>query len=94
MEELLGPIDNPRYLLVRKSMLGIISRKDYHSVPSLLGNKEKNASFFHRMCQKLVGPSVLIYTRSSEGRKVLLQARVNSLSSAFLRRSQRVSCWK
>lgn len=94
LEELLGPIDNPRYILTRNSKIGAISRKDYHSVPSLLGNKEKNASFFHSMWQKLIGPSELIYTRSGEGRKVLLKARVNSLSSAFIKRSERVSCWK
>lgn len=93
-EELLGPVENPRYLLIRKSKLGIIQRKDYHSVPSLIGTNEKNASHFLNMWEKCVGPSMLIYTRSQEGRKILLNARVKSMASTFQKRSDRVTCWK
>jgi len=41
MQEILGPIGNPRYIMVRKTPLGRLIRKDYHVVPQVLGrNKE------------------------------------------------------
>ena len=32
--EILSPIENPRYLLVRKSKLGFLNRRDFHAVPT------------------------------------------------------------
>ena len=94
MSEVLGPIENPRYILVRKTPLGRFIREDYHVVPDCLGRKKELAEFFMKMWAKYVGPTKLIYTRSVEGRRLLLTARGHSMSSAFLKRSERISVWK
>jgi len=46
------------------------------------------------MWKKYVGDADLIYTRNEEGRKILLKARAEALSTAFQKRSERRSCWK
>ncbi len=95
LEEILGPIESPRYILVRKSSLrGTLTRHDYHSVPSILGIKKEFAKQFADSWTRFVGEMDLVYTRTREGRLVLLKARNQSLSAGFRKRSERVSRWK
>ena len=94
LDEVLGPIKNPRYLLTRKTPLLRWLRRDYHVVPKVLGRRKGLAESFQRLWSKYVGPTELIYTRNEEGRRLLLQARGHSLSSAFVKRSRRLRAWQ
>jgi hypothetical protein len=94
LQEVLGPIDNPRYIMVRKSPLWKFMRKDYHSVPQLIGRKKEYAEYLAKMWAKYVGATSLIYTRTVAGRRLLVKARGASLSTAFQKRSERVKSWK
>jgi hypothetical protein len=94
LEELLNPIENPRYLLLRRSKLWKLRRRDYLAVPRELGRRKENAEYFARMWRKYVGSAQVIYTRRPEGRQALLEARARSLSAAFRPRSERVSAWR
>ncbi|MHA2020966.1 MAG: DEAD/DEAH box helicase family protein, partial [Candidatus Thorarchaeota archaeon] len=95
LREVLGSIKSPRYLLLRKSMLGnSFVRQDYHNVPSVIGIKKEFAEVFAAQWKKYVGEMDLIYTRNKEGRIALLRARNHSLSAGFRPRSERISRWK
>jgi len=94
LQELMRPIDNPRYILVRRRPLGPLMRKDYHAVPKVLAKKKESAEYFRKMWAKHVGPCELVYTRNVEGRQLLLKARAQSLSSAFQHRTERTRTWK
>lgn len=94
MQEILGPIGNPRYVMVRKTPLLRWIRKDYHVVPQVLGRNKELAEYFAKMWSKNVGPTELVYTRSVEGRKVLLKARGHAMSTSFQRRAERIRTWK
>ncbi|MFW9806705.1 MAG: DEAD/DEAH box helicase family protein [Candidatus Thorarchaeota archaeon] len=95
LREVLEPIASPRYLLVRKSMLGhSFVRQDYHSVPSVLGSRKEYAEHFAAQWKKYVGEMELIYTRNREGRIALLRARNHSLSAGFRPRSEKISRWR
>ncbi len=94
MQEVLGPSDNPRYLLVRPSKLGGLSRTDYHPVPKAIGQSKKNAEYFAQSWKRHVGRSNLVYTRSAEGRRVLLKARMKSFAAGFQRKTDRRSVWE
>lgn len=93
LRETLSPIDNPRYLLARRKIWRII-REDYFAVPDVLARKKEFAELFAQRWRRLVGPVQLVFTRTPEGRKLLLRARNHSLSGAFQKRAERVSCWK
>ena len=94
MQEILGPIGNPRYLMVRKTPLGRWMRRDYHVVPQVLGKNKALAEFFRKMWAKYVGATELVYTRNVEGRKVLLKARGHAMSTRFQKRAERIRTWK
>ena len=93
LREALSAIDNPRYLLARRKIWRIL-REDYFAVPDAFARKKEFAEFFAQRWRRLVGPVQLVFTRTPEGRKLLLRARNHSLSGAFQKRAERVSCWK
>ncbi|WP_430816835.1 DEAD/DEAH box helicase family protein [Carboxylicivirga sp. RSCT41] len=95
MQEIVSTIDNPRYLIQRKSLfLKVISQNDYHAIPELLGKNKKTAVYFENQWRRFVGACNLVYTRSIEGRKILLRSRVNSLSSEFQEKTERINKWR
>ena len=95
LQEIIGTVDNPRYLIIRKSQfLNVFSQKDYHSVPDLLGRKKRNAEYFERQWERFVGTCELIYTRTVEGRKLLLKSKIHSLASEFEEKTERINKWR
>jgi len=95
LQEFLEPIENPRYLLYRESkLLWLIKRRDYHAVPEELGRKKEYAELFLRKWTDSMGPARLIFTRTPEGRKKLVQAGMRALSAAFVERAERLSVWR
>lgn len=82
MREILGPIENPRYLIIREGNVLGRKRKDYHAVPTLLGVRKEMAELFLQAWQRRVGPADLIYTRAAENRPILLRARARAFSNA------------
>lgn len=95
LQEILVSINNPRYLIIRKSLfLKVISQKDYHSVPELIGQNKKSAEYFEQQWNRFVGACELVYTKTIEGRKILLKSRINSLSSEFEEKIDRVNKWR
>ncbi len=94
LQEVLGPIENPRYVLARKSLLGWLVRKDYHAVPAVLGKNKDLAEYFRKMWARHVGPTDLVYTRTPEGRRFLLKARTHSMSRSFQSRAERLQSWQ
>lgn len=93
VQELLDPVDNPRYLIVRPTAFLGTSRIDYHSVPAVLGTKKEYAEDFAGRWMRYVGKVELVYARTIEGRKTLLKARQGSLSAHFIPKSERTSKW-
>lgn len=94
LKEILMPIDNPRYLIIRKHFFNKIhTQKDYHSVPSILAKNKETAQYFAETWQKIVGNCDLIFTRNINGRNTLLKARFNSLSSEFDEQPIQIRKW-
>ncbi|HEX3037790.1 MAG TPA: DEAD/DEAH box helicase family protein [Oscillospiraceae bacterium] len=78
MSQLMGFIDNPRYLLILHQKNLFLTRTEYFSVPDIFGNKKENAETLVRCMQRLSGNYELVFTRNAEGRKILLKARTKS----------------
>ena len=95
MNEFLDPVENPRYLLIRKNrFMKVFRQKDYFAVPALLSANKESAEAFTKMWEKLLGPCELVYTRNTEGRKVLLKARKDAFSASRRAKSKRLSKWQ
>lgn len=91
--EILGPVQNPRYLMVRRSRFGLRKRVDYHAVPAALGARKDSAERFAELWIKSVGGSDLVFVRTIEGRRLLLRARASSFAAGFQRSVDRRSVW-
>lgn len=91
---MVNPIENPRYLLVRQSKWGPFKRTDYHAVPQLIGKNKTNVEFFLKQWKKRFGQATFIFTRTTDGRKQLLQARMQAMSASFVNKADRLSVWQ
>ena len=78
--EFLDPIANPRYIFVRKGKVHNSDTTDYHAIPSVIGQKKENTDIFKGLWQKYIGDCEIIYTRTAEGRKILVKARKAAFS--------------
>jgi len=92
--EVLGPIENPRYLITRHSLGRWIGEIDYHAVPQVLGVTKERAELFYLAWERRGGAGKLIYTRSAETRKILLKARARAFSSAIAGKVNRLDRWQ
>lgn len=92
--EVLGEVDNPRYLVIRTGM-NPLRRKvlDYHAVPFVLAAHKDRAVLFEKAWKRRVGSTRLVYTRRGEGRAILLRARTQSFASAARRSTRRIERW-
>ncbi len=94
LAEILGPIDDPRYLVARTGDFLGQKREDFHAVPIKFGVKKETALIFHEAWNEYVSPSELIYTRSVDGRKQLLKAKMKAFSSTFKDEVKRQDKWQ
>ncbi len=95
LQEVIAPIDNPRYVIIRKNLsMLFVKQKDYHSVPDILGRNKNLAEYFQSQWERFVGSCDLIYTRTLEGRKILLKSRVKSLAAQFEDKVEHVNKWR
>ena len=94
LHEIIGKVENPRYIIIRKSkFLAILKQNDFHSVPDLLGKNKKLAEYLASQWQRLVGNCELVFTRTVEGRKLILKSRIKSLASQFDDKTEQVNKW-
>ena len=75
MEEIWGIIDNPRYLLMRDARR---RTDEYYAVPEVFGRQKERALVFEKQMRRVLGKYKVVYTRTPEGRKILLRARTKS----------------
>lgn len=95
MSELLSPIDNPRYVLIKKYGK-LLTYTCSYPCPSVIGGKKENVEIFGRELGHVAGGFELVYTRSESGRKTLLKCRKKSYLNVneLLTSKKKVSAYK
>jgi hypothetical protein len=94
LQEFLDPVENPRYLLVRHERFhNLINQTDYFAIPSVISPNKKSLEIFMKIWRTYIGNCDVVYTRSTEGRKVLLKARKYAFSAMKRNVSKRMSKW-
>lgn len=79
LQELVSQVDNPRYLLKQKRSVFFLKKEMYYPIPEIFAKNKKSAAFFKKLWDKMIGKSELVFTRTVEGREVLLKLRFQSL---------------
>lgn len=95
LQELLNPIENPRYLLALKYTFDPqMPLLYYFPVPTCLGKKKRDAELFQDIWAEKMGPTRLVFTRTVDGRLELLKARGQSLGLPPESYATRESSWE
>ena len=95
LQEFLDPVENPRYLLVKRSRFSKrIKQTDYFAIPSAISPNKKGVEIFKGLWKLYIGDCDIVYTRSAEGRRVLLKARKYAFSAVKQKVSKRLSKWQ
>ena len=79
LTEFFAPIENQRYIL--KSCHKVKDQTEFFAVPSMFEKRKADAESFLQHIQKSVVTYNLIYTRSVQGRPILLEARIKALGN-------------
>lgn len=95
IEELLAPIDNPKYLINKNNFLrNQFHLESYFPLPDIFSKKKKEASIFIKHWNQHLGKHQLVYTRNPEGRKILIKARLYNLHQFKKEISKKEIVWK
>lgn len=94
IKEVFSEIENQRYILINDKK----KVSTYYNVPGTLSSNKAMAEIFQNNWNKYVAVSKLVYTKSVEGRKVLLEARKNTFNytseEKFFEKKKTLSKWK
>ncbi|WP_298424249.1 DEAD/DEAH box helicase family protein [uncultured Kordia sp.] len=95
MQEILDPIENPRYLLEKTSIFGSKSDwQNYFTVPSICSTNKKDALVFFEYWNLYVGDAKLHFTRTVIGRKLLIKARLFHVTNVLKQTTKKEVIWK
>jgi len=95
LSQLLEPIESPRYLIIKTNIFRKrFDVENFYPVPELFGDKKENALVFQKHWNTHLGKTKLLFTRSVEGRKLLLKARLFHVYNAFKEVTKEVMVWK
>jgi len=95
MQEILNPIENPRYLIEKKVLFGELSDwQNYYGVPTIFGGKKEDATIFFEYWSMYVSDAQLHFTRTKEGRKILIKARLFHVTNVFKNATKKEVIWK
>lgn len=70
VSELLSPIDNPRYILIKNG-----NYTNSFACPTIIGNKKESVQFFADELKRKSGEFKVVYTRNENGSKELLNCK-------------------
>lgn len=79
MQEVISKIDNPRYLLKQQTKLLFTKKYIYYPVPEVFAKNKKSADIFAQNWSAQMEKAELLFTKTIEGRRILLQLRFQSL---------------
>lgn len=95
LDEIIAPIENPRYLLVGQGWLKrILGFRSYYVVPAPFAKRKEDAMVFKSYWNEHVDGSKILFTRNLEGRQHLLKARFAHMRYQFEELSEKTVTWK
>lgn len=95
LQEFLNPIQNPRYLLIKyNKFMNRITQTDYFAVPAIISKSKKDVEILKQSWQKYIGQCDIVYTRNTDGRRILLKSRKDASTALVRKQSERLSKWQ
>ena len=79
LDEVFSKTINQRYIISKLSN-NLKELNDYYNVPTVLSTNKEFAEVFSKYWKQKIGEHTLVYTRTAEGRKLLLKARMKNMA--------------
>lgn len=95
--ELLSPIENPRYILIKKAFLRKYNYSYSFACPSIIGKKKEYVEVLSKELKRSLGSFTAVYTHREDGRKLILKCRRNSYvtyNQRMIDKKYKVSRWE
>jgi superfamily II DNA or RNA helicase len=95
--ELLSPIENPRYIMIKKNIFGSYDYTMSFACPTVLGKNKESAEVLKKYLKGNTANFELVYTHNPEGRKFLLKCRKNSYitqNDKQINKKNKVTTWE
>ena len=97
MAEMLSPIENPRYILIAKTMLKRYNYTFSFACPSIIGKKKEYVEILAEKLKATTGNFEPVYTHREDGRRLILKCRKYSYityNEKAVGKKHRVSHWE
>lgn len=97
MTEMLSPIENPRYILIRKNIFRKYDYSQSYACPSVLGKKKEYVEVLAEKLRGSTGNFEPVYTHREDGRRFILKCRKRAYITHNQRRMNKkykVSHWE
>ena len=97
MAEMLSPIENPRYILIAKSLFNKYRYELSFACPSVIGKKKEYVDVLAEELKATTGNFEPIYTHREDGRRLILKCRKRSyitFNEKTLNKKYKVSHWE
>ena len=98
IKQMLSPIENPRYIIIPRGMFGSFKYRGALACPDCLGAKSQYAQCLAKKLKRSMGGVQVVYTRTQNGRKLILQCRKRSYitynDKVLYQRKKAISRWE
>lgn len=95
--ELLSPIENPRYILIKKGFLRKYNYSYSFACPAIIGKKKEHVEVLAKELKHGLGSFAAVYTYREDGRKLILKCRRKSYvtyNQKMIDKKYKVSRWE
>lgn len=95
LQEILDPVENPRYIIEKTLLYSEVTDwQHYYAVPTIFGGKKEDATVFFEFWNTYVSEANLHFTRTVDGRKLLIKARLFHVTNVFKNKTKKEVIWK
>ncbi|WP_299716349.1 DEAD/DEAH box helicase family protein [uncultured Tenacibaculum sp.] len=95
LNELLIPIENPKYIICESTWLTEkLEQQRFFAVPEVFCSNKKSATVFEKYWNKHIHKATLIYTRNTNGRKLLLKAKLQAVKRSSRKITRKHVIWE
>ena len=95
LNELLIPIENPKYIICESTWLTEkLEQQRFFTVPEVFCSNKKSAKVFEKYWNKHIHKATLIYTRNTDGRKLLLKAKLQAVKRSNRKITRKHVIWE
>ncbi|SNR15410.1 DEAD/DEAH box helicase family protein [Tenacibaculum jejuense] len=95
LNEILIPVENPKYIIYESTWLTKkLEQQQFFNVPEVFCTNKKSATIFEKNWNKHIHKATLVYTRNTNGRRLLLKAKLQAIKRSNRKTTRKQVIWE